>query len=82
MVSCFNPGIEEQAAHLLYFIIKDHPFVDGNKRIGSFLFIVFLKENEYLEKKDGTPKINDNAMVALSLLIAESEPSQKDLMFD
>ena len=73
-------GIEEQAAHLLYFIIKDHPFVDGNKRIGSFLFIIFLQENEYLEKKDGTPKINDNAIVALSLLIAESEPSQKDLM--
>ena len=73
-------GIEEQAAHLLYFIIKDHPFVDGNKRIGSFLFIIFLQENEYLEKKDGTPKINDNALVALSLLIAESEPSQKDLM--
>jgi prophage maintenance system killer protein len=74
------PGIEEQAAHLLYFIIKDHPFVDGNKRIGSFLFIIFLQENKYLEKKDGTPKINDNAIVALSLLIAESEPSQKDLM--
>ena len=65
---------------MLYFIIKDHPFVDGNKRIGSFLFIIFLQENEYLEKKDGTPKINDNALVALSLLIAESEPSQKDLM--
>jgi len=74
------PHIEEQAAHLLYFVIKDHPFVDGNKRIGAFLFLIFLQENEYLEKKDGSPKINDNALVALSLLIAESEPSQKDLM--
>ncbi len=73
-------GIEEQAAHLLYLIIKDHPFVDGNKRIGSFLFILFLQENEYLEKEDGSPKLNDNALVALSLLIAESEPQQKDLM--
>ncbi len=57
-----------------------HTFVDGNKRIGAFLFLVFLPENEYLVKKDGSPKINDNALVALSLLIAESEPSQKDLM--
>ena len=74
------PGMEEQAAHLLYFIIKDHPFVDGNKRIGSFLFILFLQENDYLEKRDGSPKINDNALIALSLLVAESEPSRKDLM--
>jgi len=65
---------------LLYFVIKDHPFVDGNKRIGSFLFLIFLQENGYLEKKDGSLKINDNALVALSLLIAESEPSHKDLM--
>jgi death-on-curing family protein len=74
------PNIAEQAAHLLYFVIKDHPFVDGNKRIGSFLFLIFLQENGYLEKNDGSPKINDNALVALSLLIAESEPSHKDLM--
>jgi len=74
------PSVEEQAAHLLYFIIKDHPFVDGNKRIGAFLFILFLQENECDEKKDGSPKINDNALVALSLLVAESEPSQKELM--
>ena len=74
------PHIEEQAAHLLYFVIKDHPFVDGNKRIGALLFLIFLQKNGYLEKKDGSQKINDNALVALSLLIAESEPSQKDLM--
>ncbi len=74
------PSIEEKAAHLLYFIIKDHPFVDGNKRIGSFLFIVFLANNRFLFKKNGEKKINDNALVALALLIAESSPKQKDVM--
>ena len=74
------PSIEEKAAHLLYFIIKDHPFADGNKRIGSFLFIVFLARNKYLFKKNGERKINDNALVALALLIAESAPKQKDIM--
>lgn len=52
------PSIEEKAAHLLYFVIKDHPFADGNKRIGSFLFILFLRENDYLEDVNGVPKIN------------------------
>ena len=74
------PSIEEKAAHLLYFIIKDHPFTDGNKRIGSFLFIVFLARNRYLFKKNGERKINDNTLVALALLIAESAPKQKDVM--
>jgi prophage maintenance system killer protein len=74
------PSIEEKAAHLLYFVIKDHPFVDGNKRIGSFLFILFLRENGYLEDVAGHVKINDNALVALALLIAESEPPNKELM--
>jgi prophage maintenance system killer protein len=74
------PSIEEKAAHVLYFVIKDHPFSDGNKRIGSFLFILFLRENDYLEDATGAPKINDNALVALALLIAESEPRNKDLM--
>lgn len=74
------PSIEEKAAHLLYFVIKDHPFADGNKRIGSFLFILFLRENGYLEDAQGVPKINDNALVALALLTAESEPRNKDLM--
>lgn len=73
-------GIEEKAAHLLYFIIKDHPFGDGNKRIGSFLFILFLARNRFLFKKNGKRKINDNALVALALLIAESDPKQKDVM--
>jgi len=74
------PGIEEKAAHLLYFIIKDHPFVDGNKRIGSFLFIVFLHKNKYLLKSTGDAKINDNTLVAIALLIAESKPKEKEIM--
>lgn len=65
----------ERAAHLLYFIIKDHPFVDGNKRIASFLFVVYLKSY-----KENHLTINSKTLVALALLIAESEPSDKELM--
>ncbi len=71
-------SIEEKAAHLLYFTIKDHPYMDGNKRIGSILFIYFLRVNGHLTKKNGEPKINDNAMVALALLIAVSNPVEKE----
>jgi len=74
------PSIEEKSAHLLYFIIKDHVFTDGNKRIGSFLFIVFLAKNSYLFNKKGEKKFNDNALVALALLIAQSNPKEKDTM--
>lgn len=74
------PTVEEKAAHLLYFVIKDHPFVDGNKRIGSLLFIWFLEKNKHLHSTNGERKINDNALVALALLVAESNPKQKDLM--
>ncbi|MDD5433762.1 MAG: RhuM family protein [Candidatus Pacebacteria bacterium] len=74
------PSIEAKAAHLLYFIIKDHPFIDGNKRIGSFLFIVFLSKNNYLLDKKGERKFNDNALVALALLIAASDPKQKEIL--
>lgn len=74
------PSIEEKAAHLLYFVIKDHPFTDGNKRIGSFLFILFLARNKHLFNKKGERRFNDNALVALTLLIAESHPKQKDTM--
>ncbi len=70
------PSVEEKAAHLLYFIIKDHPFSDGNKRIGSFLFLLFLRENQLLDSSG----FNDTALVALALLIAESDPRQKDLL--
>jgi prophage maintenance system killer protein len=73
-------SIEEKAAHLLYFVIKDHPFTDGNKRIGSFLFIVYLAKNSYLYRKNGEKKVNDNTLTALALLIAESDPKHKKLM--
>ncbi len=73
-------SIEEKAAHLLYFIIKDHPFVDGNKRIASSLFIYFLNKNNYLYKVTGEKKIDENALVALALLIAISDSNDKDIM--
>jgi len=72
------PSLEEKAAHLLYFIIKDHPFVDGNKRIASFLFVYYLDKNDFLHRKTGEKKINDNTLTALALLIAVSNPSEKD----
>jgi len=72
------PSVEEKAANLLYYIIKDHPFTDGNKRIGAFLFILFLQKNQMLYRKNGEAKINDNALVALALMTAKSLPEQKD----
>jgi len=74
------PTVAEKAANLLYFIIKDHPFYDGNKRIGALLFIVFLTMNDYSLSGKGEVKISDRALVALALLIAESEPEEKDLI--
>jgi prophage maintenance system killer protein len=74
------PSVEEKAAHLLYFIIKDHPFSDGNKRIGSFMFVLFLELNKVLYRKNGERKISDTTLVALALLIAESDPKEKDTM--
>jgi prophage maintenance system killer protein len=74
------PTIEEQAAHLLYFVIKNHPFSDGNKRIGAFLFIWFLEKNKHRYKPNGEIKINDNGLVALALLVAQSDPNDKALM--
>lgn len=71
---------QARAAHLLYFVIKDHPFGDGNKRIGTLLFLDYLRRHSLLNRDDGTPRLADNAMVVLALLIAESAPSQKDLM--
>lgn len=67
-------SIEERAAHLLYFVIKDHPFSDGNKRIGCLVFLMYLK----LQTR--AIRINDNGLVALALLVAESKPAQKDLI--
>ena len=71
-------SLEEKASHLLYFIIKDHPFIDGNKRIASFLFVYFLDKNNFLHKHTGERKISDNTLTALSLLIAVSDPREKD----
>lgn len=73
-------SVEEKAAHILYLIIKDHPLSDGNKRTASFLFVYFLDKNNYLYRKNGEKKINDNALVALALLIAESDPKEKDML--
>ena len=70
----------EKAANLLYLIIKDHPFYDGNKRIGALLFVVFLTVNDYHLTKNGETKISDRALTALALLIAESHPSEKGLL--
>jgi len=70
--------VEKKAAHLLYLIIKDHPFSDGNKRLGAFLFVYFLYKNNYLYKESRENKINNNTLVALALLVAESNPKEKD----
>ncbi len=72
--------IEEKTANLLYLTIKDHYFTDGNKRIASFLFVYFLDKNNYLYRETGERKINDNALTALALLIAESNPKEKDVL--
>jgi prophage maintenance system killer protein len=74
------PAIEDKASHLLYLIIKDHPFSDGNKRSAAFLFVYFLDRSNYLFKKSGERKINDNALTALALLITESDPKEKETM--
>lgn len=73
------PTIESKAAHLLYFVIKNHPFADGNKRIGSFLFVDFLHRNGRLIR-GGEAVINDVGLAALALLVAESPPRDKDVM--
>ena len=70
------PSIAEKAAHLLYFIIKDHPFSDGNKRIGTFLFLLFLEQNNLLQSVD----LDNKTLVALTLLTATSDPLQKDIL--
>jgi prophage maintenance system killer protein len=74
------PSIEEKAANLLYLVVKNHSFSDGNKRIAAFLFIWFLEKNGILYRGDGYKRIADNALVALTLMIAESRPEQKNIM--
>jgi prophage maintenance system killer protein len=72
------PSIEEKAANLLYFTVKNHAFSDGNKRIGAAIFIYFIATNGILYRPDGSKRLADNALVALTLLIAESKPEEKD----
>ena len=71
------PSVEEKAANLLYFLIKNHSFVDGNKRIAAFIFIWFLKINDILYKENYLKRISDNTLVALCLMVAESNPEEK-----
>ena len=74
------PSVEEKAANLLYFVVKNHSFSDGNKRIAAFLFVYFLDRNGCLYQPGGGRRLADNALVALTLLIAESKPEDKDTM--
>jgi len=74
------PSIEEKAANLLYFIVKNHSFSDGNKRIAAFLFLFFLEKNGLLFTETGEKRIADNALVALTLMIAVSKPDEKETM--
>jgi prophage maintenance system killer protein len=74
------PSIEEKAANLLYLVTKNHSFVDGNKRIAAFLFLLFLEKNNLLFTETGDKRIPDNALVALTLMIAVSNPYEKDTM--
>ncbi len=72
------PSIEEKAANLLYFIVKNHSFSDGNKRIAAAIFVWFMERHDYLYNAAGEKRIADNALVAFTLLIAESKPEEKD----
>ncbi len=74
------PDIESKAAHLLYFVVKNHPFADGNKRSAALLFVDFLHRNERLIDPTGQPVINDVGLAALTLLVAESDPKDKDIL--
>lgn len=74
------PTIQSKASHLLYFTVKNHPFTDGNKRSGAFLFVDFLHRNNHLFNKQGEPIINDTGLAALTLLVAESKPEQKETL--
>jgi len=76
------PGAENKAAHLLYFVVKNHSFTDGNKRIAAFLFIWFLERNGLLYTKEGFKKLEDNTLVALTLMIAESKSRDKEMMIN
>lgn len=67
---------------MLYLVIKNHPFTDGNKRIGAFIFVRFLELNGLLVKEDGSKRIAENTLVAIALMLAQSDPKEKELMVD
>lgn len=73
-------SLQEKCANLLYLVIKNHGFVDGNKRIGSILFVYYLAKNKFLYTSKKEPKINENTLVALALLIAQSNPKDKEIL--
>ena len=74
------PSVEEKAAHLLYFLVKNHSFVDGNKRIAAAVFLRFAEKNRLIYDDNGQKRIADNALVAMTLMIAESKPKEKDVI--
>ena len=74
------PTLEEKAANLLYLVVKDHPLADGNKRSAAALFVEFLDRNAALYQADGTARVSNNALAAMTLMIAMSSPQEKDLM--
>lgn len=74
------PSVEEKAANLIYLVVKNHAFSDGNKRIAAALFVWFLDRNKILYKSDGSKRIADNALVAITLMIAESQPKEKNII--
>jgi prophage maintenance system killer protein len=76
----FYPSLEDKAANLLYFAVKNHSFIDGNKRIGAFLFIYFLNKNNFLLTEKGNQRISNETLVALTIMIAESNPKEKELI--
>ncbi|MBV6420623.1 MAG: hypothetical protein DAHOPDDO_01880 [Ignavibacteriaceae bacterium] len=76
----FYPSLEDKAANLLYFTVKNHSFIDGNKRIGAFLFIYFLNKNNFLLTEKGNQRISNETLVALTIMIAESNPKEKELI--
>ncbi len=74
------PLLEDKAAHLLYFVVKNHSFIDGNKRIGAFLLIWFLERNQALLNENGLQRISNETLIALTILVAESRPEEKEMM--
>ena len=75
-----TPSLEEKAANLLYFVTKNHSFLDGNKRIAATIFLYFLDRNGMLYDTDGNKTLDDHTLVALTIMIAESRPEEKEMM--